>query len=373
GTPVANRPRVELEALVGFFVNTLALRLDFSGGPDVGALLAQVRDCVLQAQAHQDLPFEQVVEAVRPQRSLSHSPVFQLMFAWQNTPAQRPALGGLTVEPLASVSRGAKLDLVLDLEEGEGRVRGRIGYASALFDRATVQRHAQYLQALLRGMLRDEKGLPIEAIPLMDDDERRAQLRRGQGGLQPQRDSSCVHHRFERQVRLTPRALALQAGDQGLSYAELDARANRLARRLVELGVKPESRVAVVAERGIALVLGWLAVLKAGGAYVPLDPAHPQPRLAFLLDDCAPPVVLASAASRAGLPDCQALRQATVLDLDEAMAEPLQAQPAPPPEVALKGEHLAYVIYTSGSTGEPKGVMVEHRQLASLVDWHCER
>ncbi|MCH7346004.1 condensation domain-containing protein, partial [Pelomonas sp. CA6] len=214
GTPVANRPRVELEALVGFFVNTLALRLDFSGGPDVGALLAQVRDCVLQAQAHQDLPFEQVVEAVRPQRSLSHSPVFQLMFAWQGGALALPQ-GGEGAQDLRLALRDlphrrASFDLSLELREEGGRIRGQLVYAQALFEPDTLARYLGHLRALLQGLVRDD-GRAVDAIPILGDAERGQVLRGWNRTRQDYRQDLCVHELFEHQAQQTPRALALQA------------------------------------------------------------------------------------------------------------------------------------------------------------------
>jgi len=366
GSPVANRPRVELEPVVGLFVNTVAVRLDFGGRPDVAGLLSQVRERVLQAQSHADLPFEQVVEALQPQRSLSHAPVFQLMFALQNTPPAASGPAGLQFSELELGQRGAKFDLTLDMQERDGRVLGRLGYAEALYDRAGVERHLVLFKRLLRGLAADD-ARPVDRIDLLDEAERRQLVVDWNDTRSDLRQDVCVHRLVEQRAQSTPQAVALECDGQALSYRALNERANRVAHRLVALGVRPDTPVAVLLERGIEMVVCWLAVLKAGAAYVPVDPAHPAGRLAFLLGDSEAPVVLTHSALRARLPQ----QRATTLEIDgtdwqDELASNLQV-------VGLKPSHLAYVVYTSGSTGEPKGVMVEHRQLANLVGWHVQR
>ncbi|ATQ77348.1 non-ribosomal peptide synthetase [Massilia violaceinigra] len=372
GSPVANRTRVELEPLIGFFVNTLSLRIDVSANPSVSDLLAQVRECVLQAQSHQDVPFEQVVEAVNPQRTLAHSPIFQLMFAWQNTPREALELGQIELRELEFDHHSAKFDLALDMQEAGGRIMGRLGFATALFERATMERHAAYFKALLEGMVRDDSQ-PVASIAILGQAERR-QVLVDWNDTPREYSDAFAHELFERRAAQAPGATALEADGESLTYQALNERANQLAHHLISLGVRPDTRVAIALERGTPLVLAMLATLKAGGAYVPLDPQYPSDRLAFMLDDSRPKVVLTQASVQERLPACRALMTAAVLELDAPFA-PWTNQPASNPERASTGlapSNLAYVIYTSGSTGKPKGVMVEHRNLANLVGWHAD-
>nr|AFH75330.1 nonribosomal peptide synthetase [Pseudomonas sessilinigenes] len=365
GTPVANRMRAEVEGLIGLFVNTLALRLDVSAGQSVVELLAQVRACSLAAQANQDLPFEQVVEIVRPQRSLAHSPLFQAVLTWVEDFAQDLVLGELKLEGVVGASQVAKFDLTLSLGESQGQIRGSLDYATALFDAETAQRFAGYLVQVLQAMVAHEHQ-DLARVPLLGPDERRQVLEGFNATGQDYPRGMTLHQLFAAQVAQQPEATAVQAGDARLSYAELDARANRLAHHLRGLGVGPDSRVAICVGRGPDMAVGLLAILKAGGAYVPIDPAHPAERIAYLLQDSAPLAVLVQGATRALI----GAAQRPLVDLDDLA---WQQQPASaPPVPGLHAGHLAYVIYTSGSTGQPKGVMVEHQSLANLVHWHCQ-
>ncbi|MGH8082208.1 MAG: amino acid adenylation domain-containing protein, partial [Lysobacter sp.] len=372
GTPVANRTRVEVEPLIGFFVNTLALRLDLSGQPTVAELLAHVREQVLQAQAHQDLPFEQVVEALKPARSLAHTPLFQLMFTWQNA-ADEVALdiGALRWQTLPEGERrSAQFDLSLGLQDIDGRIVGSLGFATALFDRATMAKHIDYLKALLRGMAADDRQ-PVERIALMDAAERRDVLEKWNATQRAYPLGRCVHQSFEEQTARTPEAIALEHDGLSLSYAELNASANRLAHRLRALGVGPDLRVALLLERGPQLIVAMLATLKAGGAYVPMDPAYPPERLSYLLSDSAPKAVLTQRHLRDSL-SLDDSTQVVELDGDAADWQSLSDENLYTGTVGVTATNLAYVIYTSGSTGQPKGVMVEHANLANLVAWHSE-
>ncbi|MFD1299856.1 amino acid adenylation domain-containing protein, partial [Lysobacter gummosus] len=366
GTPVANRARVEVEPLIGFFVNTLALRLDLSENPTVGELLARVREQVLQAQSHQDVPFEQVVEALKPARSLAHSPLFQLMFSWQNTPQPALELGALQLHDLdEGEHRSAQFDLSLGLQEVDGRIAGNLEYATALFDRATMLRHVEYLKALLRGMSEDDSQ-PIERIAILDAAERQHVLQTWNDTARAYPHAQCIHELFEQQAAASPDATAVEQGGQRLSYAELNARANRLAHHLRTLGVGPDDRVAIGMPRSPDMVVAVLAVLKAGGAYVPLDPSYPSERLNYLLSDSAPKVLLTHSEVRANLSAAESL---TVVEIDTD-APAWRSAPERNLDTAVLGVtagHLAYVIYTSGSTGQPKGVMVEHRGLCNQI------
>ncbi|MER9096184.1 condensation domain-containing protein, partial [Mesorhizobium sp. M0700] len=366
GVPSANRGRGEIEELIGFFVNTLALRLDLSGEPSVSELLERTRRTALAAQEHQDLPFEQVVEIVQPPRHLDHTPLFQVMLAWQNNAVGSLDLPGLSVEAAGDGFDQVKFDLELSLGEHGEVIAGTFGYATALFDQATIERQRGYLLALLRAMAADA-GQPVGRIELLSAAERTyllEDLNRTAAAYPSQR---CIHELFEAQVRQAPEAVAVVHEDERLSYGELNARANRLAHHLIALGVRPDQPVAICLERSPAMVVGVLAILKAGGAYLPLDPAYPCARLRQVVEDAAPRLLLCDAAGRAALGP-EALAQVSVVDLETAT--PAWAElPACDPEpraLGLTSRHLAYVIYTSGSTGTPKGVMVEHHNLVNL-------
>ncbi|MGD7085815.1 amino acid adenylation domain-containing protein, partial [Ralstonia pseudosolanacearum] len=361
GSPVANRTRSEVEGLIGFFVNTLALRVEV-GGATVSELLERVKAKVLEAQAHQDLPFEQVVERIRPVRSLSHSPVFQAALSWLNTEAVGLSLEleGLTIEGVGAGQAAAKFDLTLELRETSEGLTGSLDYATALFDRATIERYLGYLQRLLKAMAADDSQ-EVNRIALLDEGERTQLLESWNETKAPYPQASTIHGLFEAQVRRTPEAIAVEHEGRQVSYAELNARANRVAHALIGLGVGPDARVGLCAERSVELVIGLLGILKAGGGYVPLDPSYPQDRLAYMLEDSAPVAVLAQSNTREQL----GALSVPVLDLDG----PLEEAEHDPQVTGLEPHHLAYVIYTSGSTGRPKGVVVEHRNTVNFLAW----
>ncbi|WP_432728639.1 amino acid adenylation domain-containing protein [Variovorax sp. W6] len=365
GSSHAGRGRVEIEPLIGCFINTQAMKIALDGSPSVAGLLAQVRETALQAQARQDVPFERLVEALNPPRSMAHHPVFQLMLAWHNTPPIALELAGLGVERVESLPAGAQFDLALDLQEEGGRIAGKLNYATALFDEATVRRHWQSLVAMLRGMAEGDGNRPVDRIALLDDAERDRLLNAFAQSAPALPAYAFAHAAFEQQAALRPQAVALEHGGERLSYAGLDQRANRLAHHLRGLGVGAGDRVALCLERGFELIVAVLGALKAGAAYVPLDPSYPDQRLAWQLEDCAPAVLLTHSALRPRL--CPPPRCTTIaLDGHEPLAnEPVHAPDAG--DLPADGSHLAYVIYTSGSTGTPKGVMVEHRQLSHQV------
>jgi amino acid adenylation domain-containing protein/thioester reductase-like protein len=366
GTPTAGRGRREIEGLVGFFVNTLALRVDLSGAPTAAELLGRVKERALAAQHHQDIPFEQVVERVDPARSFSHSPLFQVMFAWQNAPGGGVELPGLALAPLGATGSAArvtaKFDLSLALSEWDGRIVGGMEYATSLFERDTVERWLGYLRRVLEEMVADE-GRPMERLALMPENERARVLEEWNRTEAAVPGEACVHQLFEARVEQDPDATAVVFEGGSLTYAELNARANRLAHHLRALGVGPEARVALVMPRSPELVQAELAVLKCGGVYVPLDPEHPAERLREVLEDSAPVALLTTAE----LAERFASLSLPVLALDAA--SPAWASlPATNPAVeGLTADHLAYVMYTSGSTGRPKGVMVAHRGIVRLV------
>ncbi|RIJ12891.1 non-ribosomal peptide synthetase [Pseudomonas sp. 91RF] len=362
GSPVANRNRAEIEGLIGLFVNTLAVRIDTSGALTVEALLARVKARTLEAQAHQDLPFEQVVEITRPVRSLSHSPLFQTLLSWDSGSGATLALGDLTLEGVAEPSHFAKFDLSLTLGEAQGVIRGSLEYATALFDESTVQRYAGYLQQLLQAMVSNDQAL-LEQVDVLAEDERRHLLHGFNATDVDYNLQQSIHGLFEAQVLRSPQAVAVLSGEQQLSYIELNARANRLAHHLRGLGVGPDARVAICVERGLEMVVGLLAILKAGGGYVPLDPAYPLERLAYMLEDSAPSAVLVQGSTRALLGEVAV----PVVDLDHDTWQSLSADN--PSVDGLTPQHTAYVIYTSGSTGQPKGVINEHSGVVNRLLW----
>jgi arthrofactin-type cyclic lipopeptide synthetase C len=362
GSPVANRTRAEIEGLIGMFVNTLALRIDTSGALSGEALLARVKAQTLAAQAHQDLPFEHVVDISKPLRSLAHSALFQTLLSWDNNDGPSLQLGDLTLEGVAGESHFVKFDLSLSLGDSADGVRGSLRYATALFDESTVRRFVGYFQRLLAALVSDEQTL-LEQVPLLAQDERQRLLHDFNASEVDCPLEQPLHCLFEAQVRIKPEAISVQSESGYLTYRELNARANQLAHHLREQGVQPDSRVAICVERGLDLVVGLLGILKAGGAYVPLDPGYPAERLAYMLKDSAPVAVLVQAATRSLF----AAPATTLIDLDQGHWQRL---PDHDPQVpGLSAANLAYMIYTSGSTGLPKGVMIEHRSACNMVHW----
>jgi non-ribosomal peptide synthetase component F len=370
GTPVANRTSAEVEGLIGFFVNTLALRIQVSGSEGVSELLEQVRRRSVQGQSHQDVPFEQVVEALRPVRSLAHSPIFQLLFAWHNAAEGELNLGPLSIEALEySGYRRAIYDLTLNLQESGGRIVGELEYASSLYERDTMLRHVRYLQALLEGMVADDQQT-IERLPLLSEEERDQLLVQWNATEREYPQDRCIHELFESQVERTPEAVALICGAQSLTYAALNQRANQVAWYLRERGVGPDQLVGLCVERSVEMVVGLLGILKAGGAYVPLEPSYPAGRLEYMVQDAAPQVVLTTD----GLAGRCVATRSRCLALDAHWPEIARKSTnnLNASTLGLGPHHLAYVIYTSGSTGQPKGVMVEHRSLSNYLAFAVE-
>ena len=366
GTPIAGRARPEFAAMIGLFVNTLVLRTDLAGGPDFRELLGRVRRTAMEAYAHQDVPFEQLVAAVQPGRDAGQSPLFRVMFVYQEDPLRELRMPGLSIVPLEIDSVAAKFDLTLFASETDQGLRLKLEYDADLFDAATIDRMLGHYRILLEGALADPSR-PVAALPMLAESERRQVLREWNATRAEYPREVPAHRLFEAQVARTPEAVALAFNDRTLSYRELDARANRLAHHLRGLGVGPETRVGLCFERSPEMVIGLLAVLKAGGAYVPLDPAYPAERLAYMLADSGAEVLLTRQALRDRLPDHSA--QVVCLDADEGAI-------AARPEATLDGgagpDHLAYIIYTSGSTGRPKGAMIVHRGLTNYLSW-CTR
>ena len=373
GGPVANRGRMEIEGLIGFFVNTLALRLDVSGSPSVVELLRRVKGQALEAQQHQDIPFEQVVEIVQPARSLAHTPLFQVMFAWQqNAGGGGLALPGLELGPLGSAAPVvAKFDLMLSLRDVGERIEGNLAYAAALFERSTVERYVEYLRALLEGMVAEETQA-IDRLPMLSEAERRQLLYEWNATEAEYPRDKLVHELFEEQVEKTPETVAVVFEDTTLSYGELNRCANRLAHYLRELGVGPGARVGICLERSLEMVVGLLAVLKAGGAYVPLDPAYPPERLSYMLEDSAPTALLTDGHLQGGLKSVAAEYALIELGGEASFWNSYAEINLDSGRCGLTPEDLAYVIYTSGSTGKPKGVMVQHRGVVNRIELDAE-
>jgi amino acid adenylation domain-containing protein len=375
GTPSANRGRPETEGLIGFFINSLALRIDLAGQPSVTELLKRVRETTIAAQDHQDLPFEQVVEIVQPPRSLNHTPLFQVMLVWGSGEQQLPKLPGVSVTPAWADGEMVKFDLRLGLSETNGSILGGMRYSTALFDEATIQRQIGYLITMLKAMAADSSQA-VAGIDLVPPEEKTLLLDTWNATDADYAGHVCVQQLFEEQARRTPEARALVCKDQFISYQDLNVEANRLAHYLIVLGVKPDDRVAICVERSVAMVIGVLAIVKAGGAYVPIDPAYPSERLAQILADADPGIVLSDAVGREVL-GREALEGLIVLDLD-TLKQPQESRPVwadmsstnpDPKTLGLTSNHLAYVIYTSGSTGKPKGVMGLHRPVINLIEW----
>jgi amino acid adenylation domain-containing protein len=363
GTPVANRTRTEIEGLIGFFVNTQALRIQVSGS--VSELLEGVKVRTLEAQENQELPFEQVVDLLKAPRLLSHTPVFQVMLTWQNGAQGGFDLPGLTLAPIEVPYGAAKFDLELELSDVGDRVVGALRYATALFDRITMQRHVGYLRRLLTAMVADEQRR-VDEIDILGEEERHQLL----VGWNDTRASypldRCIHELIEEQAAKTPNAVAVICEGRSLRYAELNGRANQLAHYLRDQGVGPDQLVGICVERGLEMIVGLLGILKAGGAYVPLDPSYPSERLVHVLTDAMPKVLLIQEKLRERVP-----HTAEVIALDSDWDRIAQHSPGNLDAQAmdLRSDHLAYVIYTSGSTGRPKGVAIEHRNAVNLICW----
>ncbi|WP_269078843.1 non-ribosomal peptide synthetase [Pseudomonas syringae] len=365
GTPVANRQRLEVEPLIGFFVNTLAIRVHLDDEPTVRQVLEQVKASTLGAFSHQELPFEYVVEALNPTRSLGHSPVFQSMFALKNSDdAGSLQLPGLTLTPEAYEHPSTQFDLSLSMTDDGVDLTGSVEYASDLFDESTIVRFMTHFQTLLDGLLGNDSH-PVSRLPMLASDEYEQLVHGWNETDQPVQVNECAHQMFERKVQQQPDAIALIFEDQRLSYAELNAQANRLANYLLASGIRPDERVALALERGPRLIIALLATLKAGAAYVPLDPTYPAERLAYMLKDSAPRALLGERGALQRLDKLPTDLQVVVLD---DVAQPWSTLDNHNPDAAalgLSSANLAYVIYTSGSTGMPKGVMLEHAGLCN--------
>lgn len=361
GAPVANRTRRELEPLIGFFVNTLVLRADFSGRPDFRALLRQVKRTAIDAYAHQDVPFEDLVHELQPDRQLNQNPLFSVMFSVQGTARETLATPGATLELLKPETKVVKFDLLVACEESAGGIAGGIEYRAALFDPETIERWATHLVELLRDAV-TRPETPVRHLRLLPDAEQRRVLQEWNATARPYPERSMAEL-FAERVLAAPAATAVRAEGVALTYAELDARANRLAQFLGAAGVGPDVCVGVCLERSADLIVALVAIVKAGGAYVALEPDYPAERLALMLGDVGAGVVITCERFAAKI---TAATNVVAICVDRDTAR-IAAQPAAAPRVQSMPEHLAYVSYTSGSTGLPKGVAVTQRGVVRLV------
>ncbi|MBV4533891.1 amino acid adenylation domain-containing protein [Pseudomonas sp. SWRI107] len=363
GVPVANRNRSETRGLIGFFVNTQVHRAQLDPAQGFELLLSQVKDGALGAQAHQDLPFEQLVEALQPERSLSHSPLFQVMFNHQSQSRGSQSSQSLAAIAVSAVDwevKSSQFDLTLETFEADEGVTAALTYACDLFDEERITRMGRHWCNLLGSIVADPAQALAE-LPMLEPEEREQALLGWNATATEYPLDTPVQRLIEAQVQRTPQAEALVFGDVRLSYAELDARANQLAHHLVGQGVGPDVLVGIAAERSIEMVVGLLAVLKAGGAYVPLDPELPAERLAYMFEDSGIELLLTQ--SHLSLPMPAGLKLLALDQLD------LSAYPTTNPNITVAPENLAYVIYTSGSTGKPKGAGNRHSALTNRLCW----
>ena len=360
GTYSGNRDRTELEGLIGFFINSLVLRLRLADEPSFRRLLDHAREVTLEAFAHQEVPFEKLLEALRVERDLSRTPLFQAMLVLHNFPRAAVDLADVRLEPLPFDQGHADFDLTLWLSEGPAGLDGAFTYSLALFEEATIARLGGHLAALVGAALA-EPDRPVHELPILGEEERRQLLEEWGRGAEAAGEERCLHELFVERARRAPAAIALESGGEAVSYAELQRRAEGLAARLGRLGVGPEALVGIAVERSPAMVAALLAVLEAGGAYLPLDPAYPPARLAAMMEDAALSVLVTERRHLSRLP----VTGANVVLLDEE--EPASAEKRPARRRAPDPRHPAYVIYTSGSTGRPKGVVVEHRSIAAYA------
>ena len=385
GTPIANRNSVEIEGLIGFFANTLVLATDMKGNPSFRELLARVREVALQAYAHQDLPFEKLVEELQPSRNLSHSPLFQVMFQLLNDPVSTLKLAGLTVNSLKVDSGTAKFDLSLSMVDTEQGLIGSLEYNTDLFDAGTINRMLGHFQTLLEGIVANPEQ-QLSDLPLLTAAQRHQLLVEWNDTQADYPLDVCIHQLFAAQVERSPDAVAVVFEDEQLTYRELNCRANQLAHHLQKLGVGPEVLVGICVERSVKMVVGLLGILKAGGAYVPLDPTYPQERLSFMLEDAQVTVLLTQQCLLEELPkhcvqvvcldtswrfelvsDRDGVASGKAIPNQKALPTAISQESEQNPDNRVSARNLAYVIYTSGSTGKPKGVAVSHQAVNRLV------
>lgn len=362
GSPIANRNRSEIEELIGFFANMLVLRTDFSGNPSFRELLKRVREVALSAYEHQDLPFEKLVEEMQPERDLSRSPLFQVVFALQNAPMPALNLPNLTLSSFPIDKGTAAYDINMAMWQAEGALHGRIEYNTDLFEAETIKRFIRHFEQLLTEIVAAPEN-PVGTFTLLTADEA-ALLAAWNNTATDYSQNSCIHHLFEIQVVQTPQKTAVTFAGHSFTYAELNRRANQLAHYLQNIGVGPETMVGLYVERSLDMFVGLLGILKAGGTYLPLDPAFPLDRLTYMVEDAQ----LAFLVTQNSLLDkWQGASQTCRLISLDGQQEQLATYASENPEARISAQNLAYIIYTSGSTGQPKGVQIPHRTVVNFL------
>jgi amino acid adenylation domain-containing protein len=363
GTTIASRTRGEVENLIGFFVNTLVLHTDLSGDPSFTELLARARETALGAYAHQDLPFEMLVEALQPERDLSHTPLFQVMFTLNNTPMPALELPDLKLLPFGAAGATSRFDLTLMMSEGTDGMGASIEYNTDLFDATTIERLAAHFRTLLEAVA-DDPEQPVSRLPLLAEAEQRQLLVEWNDTAAPYPAGRCFHQLVEERAAVQPEAIAVEFDNQQLTYRELDARANQLAHHLRRRGVMTETIVGICTDRSLEMIVGILGVMKAGAAYLPLDPYYPIDRLTFMFADSQAQILLTQNHLKAHISNLKSEIQLICLDSDWPQIAEERADNS---ESGATADNLAYVIYTSGSTGQPKGTLLEHRGLCNLA------
>ena len=359
GSPIANRTREEVEGLIGFFVNTLALRSNVATDLPFNKFLKNVRATTMEAYESQDIPFEKVVDIVEPERNLSYSPLFQVMMVLQNNPGGELKFSGLNIEPVVIESVVSKFDITLDFIETGAGLYGNIEYNTDLFDRATIERLGKHFIVLVE-QVTENPGTQIKDLEILTPEEKHQLLVEWNATEVDYPRGKCIHHLFEDQVAKTPDNVAIVFETSQLTYGELNEKSNQLAHYLQERGVKPETLVGICVDRSLEMIIGLLGILKAGGAYVPIDPAYPEDRISYMLDDAGCGIVLTQ--EHIGL--VQAGTEVIYLDSDW---DNIGNSPTSNVISGVKSDNLAYVIYTSGSTGKPKGTLIEHKSVIRLV------
>ncbi len=362
GIPVSGRTRSETEALIGFFVNTLVLRCDLSGAPDFTQALSRVREVVQQAYAHQDVPFEKIVDALNLERNLSYAPIFQIMFSYQEAPQQSYKMESLSIHPLEMESGSAKFDMTLSVVEDGSEIRAMWEYNTDLYDATTIQAFIEHFLNLLKAVSK-QPAQKITRLPLLSSEEKQRLLQEWSHRIRGKSKEGCFHLQFQKQVLTTPNRPAVVWEGTQLTYAQLNSKANQLAHYLRKHGAGAETFVGIHLNRSLEMVISIVAVLKAGAAYVPLDPDYPKERLAFIVQDAGLQTIISTKGAKDGLPEGAA--QIILLDGEQ---EAIEQQSTENPANTALPQNSAYAIYTSGSTGTPKGVVIQHQSMLHLLD-----
>lgn len=366
GSPIASRRRVEFEGIVGLFVNPLVLRMSINDEATIEQLLRQVMDVTVGAYENQEVPYEKVVQAVRPERSDGENSLYEVSFVLHNEPRHEPRMSGLMVSTEEEVDEPAMVDLLLALEEKDRNFVGSAYFAAEVFDRETISRWMEYFVAVLRGAVDDDEAR-VGDVPMLEGNEIERVISRPNMTEVPYRSDATVHELFEERAANVPERVAIEDGARTLTYDQVNRRANQLANFLVSEGVRPDQVVGLFLRRGCEMVIGLLAILKAGGAYLPLDPDYPEDRLRHMVEDSAPQIVLTSKELSGSFPP-----GTKMIPLDGEMTDLAGFIDAnlPAARLGVTSANLAYVIYTSGSTGRPKGTAMRHRSLVNLIEWH---